>query len=302
MDYIREINAFYDHDLANRLSQSAACLYLAVLNMANRLFWKEGFVVSDAMLMARSGIKDRRTLKRALAELARNNLLVIQEDRRGSAYTVCGLSGRPARDAANDAARIAATYAAKDGGYPAPPRPDSTGYDALNAAQNPELAEKTAENAALDPANHAGGNSGDDRIDGIYHASQTKPIKQNQTEKQSADADQDRKDDESTDADGSHLIARLVQEYRSIPGIEETRSDYSFIGALLNEHGFQKLRYAINEMALAAAAGHIQKPLPYLRAILKRAGPVSGPDPPGKGNQNGEEDPLERYERERYRG
>jgi hypothetical protein len=95
MDYIREINAFYDHDLANHLSQSAGYTYLALLNVANRLYWKQRFSVSDAMLMARTGIKDRRTFRRAIKELAGCGLVVVEEDGHGAVYTVPGLSVSP---------------------------------------------------------------------------------------------------------------------------------------------------------------------------------------------------------------
>ena len=63
---MREINAFYDNDMPKHLTPLAGHLYLALLNIANRLFWKQGFMVSDVLLMARAGIKDRRTFRRAM--------------------------------------------------------------------------------------------------------------------------------------------------------------------------------------------------------------------------------------------
>jgi hypothetical protein len=297
VDYIREINAFYDHDLVNQLSQSAGYLYLALLNMANRLFWKEGFVVSDVMLMARSGIKDRRTFNRAVKELISFNLIIAQEGRNSSAYTILGLANRfpPARNVANSAAsadtKNAASNAAND--------VNQTGVLALNAALFAENDVDFIKNPASNAALNANYDTGQDLN---YRTSSTNQTKQNKLNKTKIPSANDSADQVSVPINKSTMIADLVEYYRKVPNVAESKGDYSFIGALNNEFGYQTVLAAIQEMSLAAAGGNIQKPLPYLRAILKRASPGSGPDLPAGIDNSGEEDPIERYQRERYQG
>ncbi len=301
MDYIKEINAFYDHDLVNQLSQSGGYLYLALLNMANRLFWKEGFLVSDVMLMARSGIKDRRTFKRAIQELVGFNLINVQEYRTSSAYTIVGLANTlPARNAASNAAKDAASNATKDAAKDVASFAANDAGHAWNAALIAENFAAFSEN----PASNAALNAGCDASECLHIESssnaQTKQNKLNKTYILSANADSNTKNENQVS--NSALIAELVKIYREIPGIAESKGDYSFIGALYNEFGYQAVLIAIHELSLAAMGSEIQKPLLYLRAILRRAGPESGPGPPAVMDKLGEEDPLERYQRERYQG
>jgi len=248
VDYIREINAFYDHDLVNQLSQSAGYLYLALLNMANRLFWKEGFVVSDVMLMARSGIKDRRTFNRAVKELISFNLIIAQEGRNSSAYTILGLANRfPPADTKN-----AASNAAND--------VNQTGVLALNAALFAENDVDFIKNPASNAALNANYDTGQDLN---YRTSSTNQTKQNKLNKTKIPSANDSADQVSVPINKSTMIADLVEYYRKVPNVAESKGDYSFIGALNNEFGYQTVLAAIQEMSLAAAGGNIQKPLPY---------------------------------------
>lgn len=362
MDYIKEINAFYDHDMANQLSQSAGYLYLALLNVANRLFWKEGFTVSDTMLMARTGMKDKRTFHRALEELTHKGLVAIAENNQGRIYTITGLicqipSRSPGDDTsmgigndsgdnptpgiicARNAAKNVTRNAAKDAN-PAEVVAKNAALDAeiiddfsKSAAWNATfLAEKNtvfAENAATSATFFAQGDDVQGSNGGISPPAQTKqnetkPINQNELNK-SAYADSVGGGEETGEGSlpslknypGSEnvlfpspepvtnreLIAELAGVYRATPGIAPSKGDYAFIGSLYNEYGYERVSYGVHELAMASAASHIEKPLLYLKAILRRA----GPSPPGMAyvtntSEIREEDPLERYERERYRG
>lgn len=359
MDYIKEINAFYDHDMANQLSQSAGYLYLALLNVANRLFWKEGFTVSDTMLMARTGMKDKRTFHRALEELTHKGLVAITENNRGRVYTITGLvcqipsrspgddtsmgigndSGDtypPGINCARNAAKNVTRNAAKDAD---PPEVVATNaaldagiFDdfAKSAALNATfLAEKNtvfAENAATGATFFARSDDLQRSNGGVFSPAQTKqnetkPIKQNELNK-SAYADSvggggDTGEGSSLslinhpDAEGvlfpspepvtnRELIAELTGIYRATPGIAPSKGDYAFIGSLYNEYGYERVLYGVHELAMAAAASQIEKPLLYLKAILRRAGPSMAYVT--NTSEIREEDPLERYERERYRG
>lgn len=296
MDYIKEINAFYDHDLVNQLTPSAGYFYLALLNIANRLFWKESFMVSDVMLMARSGIKDRRTFKRVIKELVDFGLIIVKETECGTAYTIRGLASLfPARNAAP----LAAAHAAKNASSRAANHAERANMGAWNAALFAENPADFSKSPASDAASNAGADASQAPSHGIPGTAQTKPNIINKTE--IAAAGEDAGQACGADSD-ERFISELVQTYHAVPGIKESDGDFAFITALFKEYGCEPMRYAIGELAMAAAAGKIQKPLHYLRAILKRAGPGSGPRPPTNIESSREEDPLERYQRERYRG
>ena len=364
MDYIKEINAFYDHDMANQLSQSAGYLYLALLNLANRLFWKERFTVSDNMLMARTGMKDKRTFRRALEELTYKGLVVITENDQGQAYTITGLACQPpgrnpgedissgiridngdnlppgrncARNAAKNIAKNVTRNAAKDA--------EPAEVVAKNAALDAEIIDDFAKSAALDATFLAEKNTvfaenaatsatffarSDDlqaSSGGFSSPAQTKQTKQNKQNElnKSANADSVAEVEETGEESLSsfknypgsedvpspspepvtnrELIAELAGVYRATPGIAPSKGDFAFIGSLYNEYGYERVLYGVHELAMAATASHIEKPLLYLKAILRRAGPSPPGTAPGLNTSElREEDPLERYERERYRG
>lgn len=287
MDYIREINAFYDNDMINHLTQSSGHLYLILLNIANRLFWKEGFMVSDALLMARAGIKDRRTFRRAMDELVKAGLIESTQTAQGTAYTIKGLCCR----AAKNGAKNATSNAANDANQETNPATDAT----FNARKNDVFAKNAASNVAF-IARYDRGKPSNDEGSG---SAQTKLNKLNEKEKETKQTAAAVFDEGSVN--NKELIAELVAAFRETPGIEKTKGDYPFIGALYNEYGYDQVLYGIHELSMAAATTRIEKPLIYLRAILIRAGPgrISYQK---ENSQIREEDPSAKYERERYRG
>ena len=163
-----------------------------------------------------------------------------------------------------------------------------------NARKNPVLAKNAASNVAFiahydrdKPSNDAGSGS-----------AQTKLNKQNEKEEETKQTTAAVFDE---GVNNKELIAELVAAYRETPGIENSKGDYPFIGALYNEYGYDQVLYGIHELSMAAATTRIEKPLIYLRAILIRAGPgrISYQK---ENSQIREEDPSAKYERERYRG
>ena len=93
MDYIKEMNAFYDLDMANQLTPNAISLYFALLNIANKLYWKADFVVSNLTLQSRSGIADRKTLDRARNQLIQKGLIEYKPSgkvNQAGSYTIIG--------------------------------------------------------------------------------------------------------------------------------------------------------------------------------------------------------------------
>jgi len=97
MDYIKEMNAFYDLDMANQLTPNAISLYFALLNIANKLYWKADFVVSNLTLQSRSGIADRKTLDRVRNQLIQKGLIEYKPSgkvNQAGSYTVIGCVGQ----------------------------------------------------------------------------------------------------------------------------------------------------------------------------------------------------------------
>lgn len=97
MDYIREMNAFYDLDMANQLTPNAISLYFALLNIANKLYWRTDFVVSNLTLQSRSGIADRKTLDRARNQLIQVGIIMYKSSKKvnqAGAYTMIGCVGQ----------------------------------------------------------------------------------------------------------------------------------------------------------------------------------------------------------------
>ena len=241
-------------------------------------------MASDVLLMARAGIKDRRTLRRAMEELSKTGLI----ESRGTTYTIKGLCG------AKNAAKNAASNARRQN-IPG-------NLAALNAEKNVVF----NKSAAKDATSNADHDSDEAANSGGSGSAQTKLNKQTETKqtKQTRELTTAEAVGEQGVVNNKELIAELVAAFRETPGIESSKGDYPFIGALYNEYGYEQVFYGIHELCLAAANSKIEKPLIYLRAILIRA----RPDRPlrrkenKESKENREEDSSAKYERERYRG
>ncbi len=68
MNYIKEINAFYDHIERNPLSASGVTLWHAMMHINNKAMWVESFTVAAPVLRLKSGLTDS-SFKRARTEL-----------------------------------------------------------------------------------------------------------------------------------------------------------------------------------------------------------------------------------------
>lgn len=345
MDYIKEINAFYDQDWPHRLTPQANLVYLALLNLANRRFWPQELNVSDAALLARTGLGDRRTLERARQLLAEEGLIYFREGEQGRVYRLASLVAR-ARIEPQIQTGLAVV---------SPERMKTPGrrkvkqeLQAAAATENDEwerLQDCTVGEARCQmdylPADNkpmgilpenSTGEMGelqeDSQIDKVnlpenYRRNPlhppSKPLPDQassptQTNTKTETKTYITKPDDSVVAtipvnDGKpgtnqELIAELTREYRQVPGVAATKGDYPFIGALYNEYGYEQVLYGIHELSMAAVITTIQKPLVYLKGILRRAGPAPGTisNPNVNSKSREEEDPSERYERERYRG
>jgi len=94
MNYIREINAFYDWLETNELSVSAISLWYALMHINNKTGWKNEFTVALSVLSIKSGLSPRAVTnaRKELAEKGR----IKWESRNGNQaaqYTVNSLVG-----------------------------------------------------------------------------------------------------------------------------------------------------------------------------------------------------------------
>jgi hypothetical protein len=79
MDYMREINAFYDWLETNSLSANAVLTWHALMHVNNKCFWKPEFRVSLSVLALKTGGVSRRSVERARNELAQKGLIQWRE-------------------------------------------------------------------------------------------------------------------------------------------------------------------------------------------------------------------------------
>ena len=94
MNYIREINAFYDWLETNELSVSAISLWYALMHINNKTGWKNEFTVALSVLSIKSGLSPRAVTnaRKELTEKGR----IKWESRNGNQaaqYTVNSLVG-----------------------------------------------------------------------------------------------------------------------------------------------------------------------------------------------------------------
>jgi len=77
MNYIREMNAFYDSLEYNPLSSSAIALWHALMHMNNKTRWKSEFRVAGMVLRIKSGLNES-SFKRARTELKEKGYIAYE--------------------------------------------------------------------------------------------------------------------------------------------------------------------------------------------------------------------------------
>ncbi|WP_407270048.1 DnaD domain-containing protein [Radiobacillus sp. PE A8.2] len=77
MNYIKEINAFYNHIETNPLSSSAITLWYTLMHISNKTGWKKQFTVAATVLKMKSGLKDS-AFKRARKQLQEKGYISFQ--------------------------------------------------------------------------------------------------------------------------------------------------------------------------------------------------------------------------------
>ena len=75
MNYMREINAFYDWLETNTLSANAVLTWYALMHTNNKCFWKNEFTVATSVLSHKTGGVSRRSIELARNELQQKGLI-----------------------------------------------------------------------------------------------------------------------------------------------------------------------------------------------------------------------------------
>ena len=74
MNYIEQLNSFYELIEQHPISIKAFCLYHHLLHINNKLFWRERFVLPNSRLVNLTGL-DIRTFDRVRNELIQKGLI-----------------------------------------------------------------------------------------------------------------------------------------------------------------------------------------------------------------------------------
>jgi TRAP-type C4-dicarboxylate transport system permease large subunit len=82
MNYIKEVNAFYDWLETNSMAVSSIALWHALMNICNKAGWPREFAVAVLILSAKTGL-ERRTIYNARNELKQKGRIDFKE-RRGT--------------------------------------------------------------------------------------------------------------------------------------------------------------------------------------------------------------------------
>lgn len=99
MNYLKEINAFYDQLELNPLSSSAIALWHTLMHINNKAAWKEQFTVAVSVLCMKSGLREG-TFKKARNELKQKGYIEFYSRRgnQSAIYKIVPLSSNNDRN------------------------------------------------------------------------------------------------------------------------------------------------------------------------------------------------------------
>lgn len=106
MNYIKQLNAFFELLIANPLSANAQCLYFNLLNINNKCNWLEEFTVANSTLMAFTSL-NKQPLYRARNELIQKKFIKFKKginQNQSGKYQIISIvtAGDTAHDTASD--------------------------------------------------------------------------------------------------------------------------------------------------------------------------------------------------------
>lgn len=87
MNYIKQINGFWNWVLLNGISQGEMVLYMAVLHCANVSNWKSSLTIPNSTLLSLTKISDRAQLNKVRNRLIQTGLIRYEKGSRGKTGT-----------------------------------------------------------------------------------------------------------------------------------------------------------------------------------------------------------------------
>ena len=79
MNYIEQLNEYNLKLITDPISPNARSIYISLLDLNNKLSWKEEFGIANSRLMETSGIDSKSTFIRARKELIDNGYILYQK-------------------------------------------------------------------------------------------------------------------------------------------------------------------------------------------------------------------------------
>ena len=233
MNYIKEINAFYDWLETNSLPNSAIALWHALMHVANKAGWPEEFAVAISTLESKTGLKKDAVIR------ARNRL------QQAGRIKFRSRSGQQSAIYSIIPFEVEAIASQKQ------TQNNCVGLNDTNCNTNRE---QSATQTATQTAS----------INKLNKTKLNKDSCSNEQEPNGSGGDEK--------ITNSALIAELVEKYREvIPPEKHQKGDYAFIGRLYNEYGYDEVLLAVNELGYKTVTGFLpQNPLVYLKGMLKR--------------------------------
>lgn len=111
MNYIRQMNAFYDWTEISEISPAEISLYMALLHINNKAGWIEEFTVASSVLESKTGM-EKRAIERNRIKLAEKKLILCEKRARGKApkYKIRPLYMMDSEDATYHGGNHGGTY------------------------------------------------------------------------------------------------------------------------------------------------------------------------------------------------
>lgn len=115
MNYIKELNAFYDWLEINELSPSAINLWYALMHINNKAAWAETFTVAESVLCVKTGLTDR-TLRKVRNELKQKGRIdfISRKGGRAPIYRIISFLSTENNSGVQKAAEINSADSAED--------------------------------------------------------------------------------------------------------------------------------------------------------------------------------------------
>ncbi|SMB97825.1 Helix-turn-helix domain-containing protein [Thermanaeromonas toyohensis ToBE] len=283
MNYIHQLNTFYDWLQCNRLSSSAQLLYHTLLMVNNRAGWTEWFQITNQALCGLMDVSEN-TLKRARNELKQKGLIEFKPSfkrNERTAYRIIPFDKVSKFDTQSDTKQFSVSKIDTE----VDTKTELVSKFDTQVDTQPDTQSDT-ETDTEKSANRCGATAPAPPKTKTETKTKTKKDENNIVSSTYVEETPNGQEGQEKITNAA-LIAELVRAYREvIPQDKHQKGDYPFIGRLYNEHGYDAVLTAINDLGYAIESGfNPEKPLIYLRSLLlkpKKQPHYNGNSPPQK--------------------